>query len=193
MLGDASKVLMDADGSGNLVYLPLDKLMERSGGSSGGAAMSARSFSSRTGGETRYTEGQRRCPVPEGPMMNVLKPGVVLILGALVVLVSMSLFTVDEREFAIKFRFGEIIAEDFEPGLHFKVPVVNNVRKFPNRILTINNPQELFLTEEKKNLYVDFFIKWRIIDVGAFLQSHRWRGAGGRSASAGRYQGRDSR
>ena len=103
--------------------------------------------------------------------MNALKPGYVLILGAILVLVSMSLFTVDEREFAIKFRFGEIIAEDFEPGLHFKVPVVNNVRKFPNRILTINNPQELFLTEEKKNLYVDFFIKWRIIDVGAFYRA----------------------
>ena len=51
VLADASKVLMDADGSGNLVYLPLDKLMERGGGSSGGASMSSRSFSNRTGGE----------------------------------------------------------------------------------------------------------------------------------------------
>ena len=85
--------------------------------------------------------------------MNALKPGYVVLLGLILVVVSMSVFTVDEREFAIKFRFGEIIADEFEPGLHFKIPVVNNVRKFPNRILTITNPQELFLTEEKKNLY----------------------------------------
>ena len=103
--------------------------------------------------------------------MNALKPGAVIVLGLILVVVSMSVFTVDEREFAIKFRFGEIIQSDFEPGLHFKVPVVNNIRKFPNRILTINNPQELFLTEEKKNLYVDFFIKWRITDVGQFYRA----------------------
>ena len=103
--------------------------------------------------------------------MNALKPGAVIVLGLILVIVSMSVFTVDEREFAIKFRFGEIIQSDFEPGLHFKVPVVNNIRKFPNRILTINNPQELFLTEEKKNLYVDFFIKWRITDVGQFYRA----------------------
>ena len=94
---------------------------------------------------------------------------VILILA--VFAVTMSVFYVDEREFAIKFRFGEIINADFEPGLHFKIPVVNNVLFYPKRILTINNPQELFLTFEKKNLFVDFFIKWRIIDVAEYYRA----------------------
>jgi membrane protease subunit HflC len=82
-----------------------------------------------------------------------------------------SLFTVNERELAIKFRFSEIIDSDYEPGLHFKLPFVNSVRTYPKRLLTIMNPQEPFLTEEKKNLYVDFFVKWKIIDVAQFYRS----------------------
>ena len=77
----------------------------------------------------------------------------------------------DERELALKFRFGEVIQTGYEPGLHFKVPFVNNVEKYPKRILTINNPQELFLTLEKKNLYVDFFIKWKINDVQQYYRA----------------------
>ena len=99
-------------------------------------------------------------------------PRVVLILLAVAaIVVSMSLFTVDERELAVKFRFGEIVKSDFEPGLHFKIPIVNNVSKYPRRLLAINNPQELFLTVEKKNLLVDFFIEWRISDVGDFYRT----------------------
>ena len=56
------------------------------------------------------------------------------------------------------------------PGLHFKLPIVNNVQFYPNRVLTINNPQELFLTFEKKNLFVDFFVKWRIDDVAEYYR-----------------------
>ncbi len=99
-------------------------------------------------------------------------PRVVLVLLAVAaVVVSMSLFTVDERDLAVKFRFGEIVKSDFEPGLHFKIPIVNNVNKYPRRLLAINNPQELFLTVEKKNLLVDFFIEWRISDVGDFYRT----------------------
>jgi len=96
---------------------------------------------------------------------------IMIILAIVAIAVSMSLFTVDERELAVKFRFGEIIQTDFEPGLHFKVPIVNNVSKYPRRLLAINNPQELFLTVEKKNLLVDFFIEWRIADVGDFYRA----------------------
>jgi membrane protease subunit HflC len=94
-----------------------------------------------------------------------------LILAVAAVVVSMSIYTVDEREHAIKFRFGEIIDSDIPPGLHFKIPIVNNVQFFPDRILTINNPQELFLTFEKKNLFVDFFVKWRIEDVAEYYRA----------------------
>ena len=86
---------------------------------------------------------------------------------------SMSVFTVDQRELAIKFRLGKIIQTEFEPGLHFKVPFINDVRKYPRQVLTQSNPQELFLTLEKKNLFVDFFVKWRIIDVGAYYRATR--------------------
>jgi membrane protease subunit HflC len=99
-------------------------------------------------------------------------PRLVLILLAVVaIVVSMSLFSVDEREFAVKFRFGEIVGTDYEPGLHFKIPIVNNVSKYPRRLLAINNPQELFLTAEKKNLLVDFFIEWRILNVQNFYRA----------------------
>ena len=82
-----------------------------------------------------------------------------------------SVFTVGERELAIKFRFQKIVKADYEPGLNFKFPYVNSVEFFPKRLQTINNPQELFLTKEKKNLYVDFFVKWRITDVGEFYKA----------------------
>jgi membrane protease subunit HflC len=96
----------------------------------------------------------------------------IIVIAALAGLVAYGcLFTVNERELAIKFRFIEIVDSGFEPGLHFKFPFVNSVRKYPKRLLTINNPQEPFLTEEKKNLYVDFFVKWKIVDVAEFYRA----------------------
>jgi len=85
----------------------------------------------------------------------------------------MSVFTVDEREFAVKFRFGEIIKADYTPGLHFKIPFVNTIAKYPDRILNYEESEERFLTGEKKNLIVDYFITWRIIDPGQFFRSVR--------------------
>lgn len=82
-----------------------------------------------------------------------------------------SVFTVDERQEAIKFQFGEIIEADYEPGLHFKIPFINNVRKFDNRILTIDQKPERFLTQEKKDLIVDSYVKWRITDVVQYYKT----------------------
>lgn len=110
--------------------------------------------------------------------MNIrtLVPAVVV---ALLALLGMSIYTVDERELAIKFRLGKIIETDIGPGLHFKMPFINNVVKFPRQVLTLTNPQELFLTFEKKNLLVDFFIKWKIISVADY-----YRATGGDEAVA---------
>ena len=94
-----------------------------------------------------------------------------LVLFAL--LVNASVFTVDEREVAIKFQFSRILETNIQPGLHFKLPWMNTVRKFPGTILTQTNPQELFLTLEKKNLLVDFFVKWRIVDVAEYYKATR--------------------
>ena len=97
-----------------------------------------------------------------------------LIIGVLVLIVGrMSVFTVDEREFAVKFRFGEIIRADYAPGIHLKVPFVNTIAKYPDRILNYEESEERFLTGEKKNLIVDYFITWRIIDPGQYFRSVR--------------------
>ncbi|HSF78976.1 MAG TPA: protease modulator HflC [Steroidobacteraceae bacterium] len=90
---------------------------------------------------------------------------------AVFVVASNSLFKVNETELAIKFRFGEIVRSDYEPGLHVMVPFVNNVRSFDRRVLTRNYPSEQFLTSEGKILNVDFYVKWRINDVAQYYQS----------------------
>ncbi|HHJ38612.1 MAG: protease modulator HflC [Methylothermaceae bacteria B42] len=94
-------------------------------------------------------------------------------LGLLVLLMLLgygSVFTVHETEKAIKFRFGEIVRYDYEPGLHFKVPVPvwNSIKKFDARILTLDSKPERFLTSEKKNVIVDSFVKWRVNNVKTF-------------------------
>jgi len=87
--------------------------------------------------------------------------------GILMVLVvlSMSLFAVDQRQFAIVFQLGEIKEVIKEPGLNLKWPMIQNVRYFDKRILTLDSPEpERFITSEKKNVLVDSFVKWRIVD-----------------------------
>ncbi len=91
-----------------------------------------------------------------------------VILGIVLFLVSSSVFTVKETERAIKFRLGEVIGADYEPGIHFKLPFINNVRKFDSRILTMDASPERFLTSEKKNVIVDSFVKWKVSDTTRF-------------------------
>ena len=82
------------------------------------------------------------------------------------------LFSVDERPVAIRFQLGEIIDSEYEPGLHWMKPMfLKNVRKFDKRILTLDTRPERFLTGEKKNVEVDFFIKWRISDAALYYTS----------------------
>jgi len=92
-------------------------------------------------------------------------------LGAIFTIVMMSVFTVSETETAIKFKLGEIVEADYKPGLHWKFPFINNVKKFDSRILTLDSSPERFLTAEKKNVIVDSFVKWRIGDVKTFYTS----------------------
>jgi membrane protease subunit HflC len=79
----------------------------------------------------------------------------------IVLIISNSLFTVDEREHALKFRFGEIIQTDYGPGLHFKVPFVNNVQKYSKQILTINNPLMLHLSQKLQS-FDDYCFSWQM-------------------------------
>ena len=98
---------------------------------------------------------------------------IIMVLVAAAILVGMSsLFIVDERQVAIKFRLGEIVDSNYEPGLHIKAPwPIMNVRKFDKRILTLDTRPERFLTGEKKNVSVDFFVKWRIREPAKYYTS----------------------
>jgi membrane protease subunit HflC len=88
------------------------------------------------------------------------------------VMISLSAFTVDQREYAIVFRLGEIVSVKKEPGLYFKMPLVENIRYFDKRILTLNwEEPDRFITSEKKNVLVDSFVKWRIVDPARYYVS----------------------
>ncbi|SFV84620.1 HflC protein [hydrothermal vent metagenome] len=95
----------------------------------------------------------------------------VIIGAALFLILSSALYTVNETQTAIKLRLGEIVTVENTPGLKFKTPFVNNVVKFDNRIQTLDAPAERFLTGEKKNVIVDSYVKWRIVDAEQFYKS----------------------
>ena len=98
--------------------------------------------------------------------MNI--KALLVLLAGLGVLAGLSIFTVDERQVAILLQFGKVERTDLAPGLHFKVPVVQNVLKFDSRIQTLDSDPQNYLTFEKKNVIVDSFVKWRIADVRRF-------------------------
>lgn len=93
------------------------------------------------------------------------------LIGFVLITLANSVFTVDQRERAVLFSFGELVGTDFTPGLHPKLPFVQNVRKFDGRLLTLDNQTENFLTLEKKNVKVDFFVKWKIADITAYYRA----------------------
>lgn len=84
------------------------------------------------------------------------------------IVASNSLFVIQETERGVLLKFGELVNADLRPGLHVKIPMVHQVRKFDSRVLTLDGPPSRFLTLEKKGVIVDSFAKWRIIDVGSF-------------------------
>lgn len=99
------------------------------------------------------------------------KFGGLVIAGLALIILGMSVFTVNERELAIKLQVGEVVRSDYEPGLHFKIPLLQTVRKFPKRILTITDRPDRIFTAERLALQVDFFVKWRIVDAVRFYTS----------------------
>jgi membrane protease subunit HflC len=102
-----------------------------------------------------------------------MNKGIVVVLVIAAIIGSLCVFTVDERERAILFQLGQIVRTDYQPGLHFKLPVpFQNVRKFDNRIQNLDADPELYLTSERKNVNVDSFVKWRIGNVEAFYKAN---------------------
>jgi len=103
-------------------------------------------------------------------MNNRLGAALAITVGVLV-LASLTAFTVDQRQKVIVFEFGKIKEIIEQPGLHFKWPLIQNVRYFDNRILTLDAiDTESFITSEKNNVLVDFFVKWRIKDLRQYYQ-----------------------
>ncbi|SEQ78414.1 membrane protease subunit HflC [Solimonas aquatica] len=84
-----------------------------------------------------------------------------------------SVFVVDQRQRALLFQFGELRGQNYEPGLHLKLPFFQAVRTFDGRVLTLDNQTENFLTVEKKNVEVDYYVKWQIADPAVYYRSTR--------------------
>ncbi|MDH3221706.1 MAG: protease modulator HflC [Gammaproteobacteria bacterium] len=103
-------------------------------------------------------------------MTSNLRFGLIL-LALIGAVLYMSTFIVHEREIALKFKLGEIVEADYEPGIYFQIPIINNIIKFDSRVLTMDTPSERFLTVEKKNVIVNSYVKWRIVDPKTFYTS----------------------
>jgi membrane protease subunit HflC len=97
--------------------------------------------------------------------MKALRTLIIPVLVITVVAISQSVYVVKETERAVKLEFGAVVEADVEPGLHFKIPIVNSVTKFDARILTLDAAPQSYLTSEKKALTVDSFVKWKVSDV----------------------------
>ena len=102
-------------------------------------------------------------------MKNLTGIGIALLLF----IITSSTYIVDQREVAIKFRFKQIVESNIKPGLHFKLPIIHTIKKFNAQILTLDAKPDRFLTNEKKYVRVDFFVKWRIADVSEFYRATR--------------------
>ncbi|ABB73752.1 protease modulator HflC [Nitrosospira multiformis] len=106
--------------------------------------------------------------------MKNYTPMLLTVLIILFLVASSSLYIVDQRQQAILFQLGEVVDVKTSPGLYFKIPLAQNVRYFDSRILTLDTAEpERFITSEKKNVLVDLFVKWRIVDVKQYYVSVR--------------------
>ena len=103
--------------------------------------------------------------------MNNSRFSLVVIVGLAFIVVGLSAFTVNERQLAIKLRVGDVVTAHYEPGLHFKIPVIETVRKFPSRILKIDDAPQRVFTLERTAMTVDYFVKWQIVDELSFYTS----------------------
>lgn len=103
--------------------------------------------------------------------MNNSRFSIVVIVGLVFVVLGLSAFTVGERELAIKLQVGKVVEAEYQPGLHFKIPLYQTVQKFPSQILKIDDAPQRVFTLERTAMTVDYFVKWRIVDEVPFYTS----------------------
>ena len=96
---------------------------------------------------------------------------IIIVLGLGLLIFGLTAFTVNERELAIKLQVGEVVESGYEPGIHFKIPFFQTVRKFPSRILKIDDEPQRVFTLERTGMQVDYFVQWRIVDEVSFYTS----------------------
>ncbi len=96
---------------------------------------------------------------------------VVILVGLGLLVFGLTAFTVNERELAIKLQVGEVVQADYMPGIHFKIPIIQTVQKFPSRILKIDDEPQRVFTLERTGMQVDYFVQWRIVDEVSFYTS----------------------
>lgn len=96
---------------------------------------------------------------------------VAIVFGLGLLVLGLTAFTVNERELAIKLQVGEVVESAYEPGIHFKIPIIQTVRKFPSRIMKIDDEPQRVFTLERTAMQVDYFVQWRIIDEVPFYTS----------------------
>ena len=104
-------------------------------------------------------------------MMSIRNMVIAGLVVVILLLLTDAVFTVNERERALVLRFGEVTQVDLEPGLHFKLPIADDAKKFDGRIQTLDSPPERYFTLEKKPLMVDSFVKWRVSDVQTYYET----------------------
>ncbi len=103
--------------------------------------------------------------------MQAKSMAALMVLFVALLVLSSTLFVVKETDRAVMLKFGQVVNPDIQPGLHFKIPVVNAVRKFDGRLLTLDARPERYLTLEKKSLIIDSFAKWRVSDVNRYYKA----------------------
>jgi membrane protease subunit HflC len=100
-----------------------------------------------------------------------MRPSILIAIAVVVLLALGSFFRIEESHVGMRFQLGRVVETDIQPGLHFKIPLVQNILSFDRRILSLDSQPERYLTFEKKDVNVDFFVKWRIADVQKFYRS----------------------
>jgi len=100
-----------------------------------------------------------------------MRTGIIIAVLLALLVALKSLFVVGEGQTALLLQFGRIVRTDYQPGLHFRIPLVQQVQRFDARVLTLDSAPERSMTSEKKDVDIDFFVKWRIADASKFFVS----------------------
>ncbi len=169
IMQQSKKVILDAKtgSGGNMIYLPLDKMLERSTAPRTGTCRRRQPRQLKRSPASRSTAAAGECADASRSTSDCLRSARPWSFWA-----GVRCSRCSETEVAIRMRFGEIVGSGYGPGLHLKMPLgIDNIRRFERRIITQRYEGETFLTSENKALIVDFYVKWRVKDPSAYYRT----------------------